>query len=77
MQLVRQLHGVMKCWPLGTVCWHAATGERLVVNAYKVHNTGVWLQVAGRVGDSCVDDFEVTRTRPPADEDGETWKQEA
>ena len=73
-RLISDLHATMMRWPFGTVCWHVATGDRLVVNSYKVHNGGVWVSACGSRGEMNFDTFELSQTKPADNEDGETWK---
>jgi hypothetical protein len=73
-QLARAIHGLAKRYPTGTMLWHRASGERLVVIGYNVDAQGcALLECDG--GRSWGKQFpkSLSRTKP-ALEEGDEWK---
>lgn len=68
---LRDLQATMKQWPLGSIAYHKATGERVIVNGYKIHSAGCWVAINGR-HDVHVDTFELSHDPIGSDE---SWRE--
>ncbi len=62
-------------WPMETVVWHRASGQRGLIDGHVLCPDGsVLLSVThGNASARCYD-FELSRTRVPEDDGGEDWK---
>ncbi len=72
---LRNLTTAMNNWPLGMQVWHRATGERMVVDGYRIFcGTLVTINLDDGKSGGHFSPIALSRAKVPEDLTGEEWK---
>ena len=74
-RVVKKLTRIQSIWPCGIVVWHRASGDRLLVEGYKVCADGAIL-ITCTCGGQTDNLYEMELSRAPVPDDEDAWREQ-